>query len=39
LRIRVNKASINPTLTDDQFTLEQPVGSELVDLTKESAPN
>ncbi len=39
LRIRVNKASINPNLTDDQFTLEQPAGSELVDLTKETAPN
>lgn len=39
LRIRVNKASINPILNDDQFTLEQPVGSELVDLTKETASN
>lgn len=35
LRIRVNKASINPSLKNDQFTLEQPEGSELVDLTKE----
>jgi outer membrane lipoprotein-sorting protein len=39
LRIRVNKASINPNLNDDQFTLEQPVGSELVDLTKDTASN
>lgn len=37
LRIRVNKASINENLKDDQFTLEQPEGSELLDLTKESA--
>jgi outer membrane lipoprotein-sorting protein len=37
LRIRVNKASINPNLKDDQFILEQPVGSDLVDLTQETA--
>ena len=39
LRIRVNKASINPNLNEDQFTLAQPAGSELVDLTKEADPN
>lgn len=35
LRIRVNKASINENLKDDQFVLEQPEGSELLDLSKE----
>jgi hypothetical protein len=36
LRIRVNKAFINTNLSEDQFILPQPEGSELVDLTKES---
>ena len=36
LRIRVKQAFINSDLRDDQFTLQQPEGSELVDLTKES---
>ena len=37
LRIKVSKATINPTLKDDQFVLQQPQGSELVDLTKEAS--
>ncbi|MFN8009235.1 MAG: DUF4292 domain-containing protein [Terriglobia bacterium] len=37
LRIKVSKATINPSLKDDQFVLQQPQGSELVDLTKEAS--
>jgi outer membrane lipoprotein-sorting protein len=34
LRIRVSKAVTNETLLDEQFVLEQPDGTELVDLTQ-----
>ena len=34
LRIRVSKAVMNETLRDDQFILEQPDGTDLVDLTQ-----
>ena len=34
LRIRISKAVMNETLRDEQFVLEQPDGTELVDLTQ-----
>lgn len=34
LRIRISKAVMNETLRDDQFVLEQPEGTEPVDLTQ-----
>ncbi len=34
LRIRISKATINGTLKDEQFALERPIGTELVDLAK-----
>jgi len=34
LRIRISKAVMNEALRDDQFVLEQPDGTELVDLTQ-----
>jgi outer membrane lipoprotein-sorting protein len=34
LRIRISKAVMNETLRDEQFVLEQPNGTELVDLTQ-----
>jgi len=34
LRIRVSKAVMNETLRDEQFILEQPDGTDLVDLTQ-----
>ena len=34
LRIRISKAVMNETLVDEQFVLEQPDGTELVDLTQ-----
>jgi outer membrane lipoprotein-sorting protein len=34
LRIRISKAVINEPLRDEQFVLEQPSGTELVDLAK-----
>ncbi|MCI0624323.1 MAG: hypothetical protein L0387_22210 [Acidobacteria bacterium] len=36
LRLRISKASINETLRDEQFVLEQPTGTELVDLARTS---
>ena len=36
LRIRISKATINGSLKDEQFALEQPPGTELVDLAKSS---
>jgi outer membrane lipoprotein-sorting protein len=35
LRIRVSKAVMNESMRDEQFVLEQPDGTELVDLTKD----
>ena len=34
LRIRISKAVMNEPLRDEQFVLEQPDGTELVDLTQ-----
>jgi hypothetical protein len=34
LRVRISKAVMNETLRDEQFVLEQPDGTELVDLTQ-----
>jgi len=34
LRIRISKAAMNETLRDEQFVLEQPDGTEQVDLTQ-----
>ena len=34
LRMRISKAVMNETLRDEQFVLEQPDGTELVDLTQ-----
>jgi len=34
LRIRISKAVLNETLRDEQFALEQPEGTEQVDLTQ-----
>jgi outer membrane lipoprotein-sorting protein len=34
LRLRISKAVMNETLRDEQFVLEQPDGTELVDLTQ-----
>jgi outer membrane lipoprotein-sorting protein len=34
LRIRISKAVMNETMRDEQFVLEQPDGTELVDLTQ-----
>ena len=34
LRIRISKVVINEPLRDEQFVLEQPSGTELVDLQK-----
>ena len=34
LRIRISKAATNETLSDEQFVLEQPDGTEQVDLTE-----
>jgi outer membrane lipoprotein-sorting protein len=36
LRIRVNKGTINDSLRPEQFVLEQPPGTELIDLTRSS---
>lgn len=36
LRIRISKAAINEALRPEQFVLEQPAGTELIDLTKAS---
>jgi len=38
LRLRINKATLNEPLRDEQFDLEQPVGTELVDLGKAQQP-
>ena len=37
LRIRISKAVTNETLRDEQFSLEQPGGTELIDLTQNTA--
>jgi hypothetical protein len=34
LRLRITKAALNEPLRDEQFVLERPSGSELVDLAK-----
>jgi outer membrane lipoprotein-sorting protein len=35
LRIRISKAVMNETLRDEQFALEQPAGTEQIDLTQD----